>query len=67
MQRLQVWTRVTVNDGQIVSVEADSDAQLTRGLCAIIVKALDGACAEQVLSVTAEDLLKWVDLGPQVR
>jgi len=62
----QVWARVEVTDDNVVVVEADSDAQLTRGLCAIIVKSLSGASAEQVLSVTAGDILRWFDLGPQI-
>ncbi|XP_074294663.1 quinolinate synthase, chloroplastic [Silene latifolia] len=51
----QVWLDAHL-DGDSVRFTADSDSEVTRGLCGCLVWLLDGATPEQVLSVTVDDL-----------
>ena len=43
----QVWIRMEVQDGR-VRIEADSDAAITRGIIALLVRVLDGQTVEEV-------------------
>lgn len=61
----QVWLKLELNDDgsnsnnnqKKVRVHADSDALMTRGLCAILTEALTGLTAEELLAVQPENLL----------
>lgn len=46
-----VHVHVVVDDEQSVKIEADSDAQLTKGLVALLVNGLSGCTLEEVLAV----------------
>lgn len=51
----QVWLRVKMDDANRLRFLADSDSEITKGFCACLVWALDGATAEEVLAFKAED------------
>ena len=66
----QVWLKVdlvsdAVSGKQVVQIRADSDALLTKGLCAIICEGFSGLTPEQVLAVEPECLLS-LGLGEDV-
>lgn len=66
----QVWLKVdlvsdAVSGKQVVQIRADSDAVLTKGLCAIICEGFSGLTPEQVLAVEPECLLS-LGLGEDV-
>ena len=49
----QVWVVPDVRDGKIYW-RADSDAQLTKGLAALLVKGLSGCAPEEIVNVEAD-------------
>lgn len=51
----QVWLHVKMDDGNRLRFFADSDSEITKGFCACLVWALDGATVEEVLAFKAED------------
>jgi quinolinate synthase len=59
----QVWLTVELSssDGRVY-FGVDSDAEVTRGLCAILVEALNGTTAEELLAVPAS-ALKGLSVG----
>lgn len=46
-----VFVNVLLDDDALVRIEADSDAQLTKGLIALLVNGLDGCTLDEVLAV----------------
>ncbi|CAI9112788.1 OLC1v1013280C1 [Oldenlandia corymbosa var. corymbosa] len=52
----QVWLHVTVDNDLRMRFLADSDSEITKGLCACLISVLDGATAEEVLELKTEDL-----------
>lgn len=56
----QVWLvpRVTEGDPAVLEFWADADAQIVRGLVALLLVAYSGKTAEQILAVDAEELLE---------
>ncbi|KAL1542039.1 quinolinate synthase [Salvia divinorum] len=51
----QVWLHVEMDGGGRMRFLAESDSEITKGFCACLVRALDGATAEEVLAFKAED------------
>ncbi|KAH6770576.1 quinolinate synthase [Perilla frutescens var. hirtella] len=51
----QVWLHVKMDGDNRLRFLADSDSEITKGFCACLVWALDGATAEEVLAFKAED------------
>ena len=47
----QVWVHAEMDSAGRIAFAADSDSELTRGLAAVLVKALSGLTPEQVLQV----------------
>lgn len=52
----QVWLYVTMDDDYRMRFLADSDSEITKGLCACLISVLDGATAEEVLELKTDDL-----------
>lgn len=48
---LQVWLDVKLQDNGTVDLRADSDSQITKGLCSVLVKSLSGLTPEEVFQV----------------
>lgn len=48
---VQVWVHAEMDPAGRVRFAADSDSELTRGLAAVLVKALSGLTPEEVLQV----------------
>ena len=47
----QVWVTVAIDSDRLIHMQADSDSELSRGLCAILMRALSGRTAEEILSL----------------
>ncbi|KAL6505459.1 hypothetical protein OROHE_022838 [Orobanche hederae] len=54
----RVWLVVKMDRDGIMSFRADSDSEITKGFCSCLIWVLDGAEADEVLSVRSEDLLE---------
>lgn len=54
---LQVWVTVALHNEGTVLIRADSDSQLSKGLCAILIDSLGGRHPEQVLQVRLSFLI----------
>ncbi|EPS72281.1 hypothetical protein M569_02477 [Genlisea aurea] len=52
----QVWVRLELSADKKLRLSADSDSEITKGFCGCLVRFLDGATPEEVLSVKTEDL-----------
>lgn len=61
----QVWVAAELAPNGTVAFKADSDAELTRGLCAILVNGLSGLTPAEVANVDAS-CLGALGLGPEV-
>ena len=48
---LQVWVSASLDEQGRVVLQGDSDSQITRGLCAILVQALAGMLPADLLQV----------------
>ncbi len=48
---VQVWVHAEMDSAGRIKFAADSDSKLTRGLAAVLVKALSGLTPDQVLQV----------------
>lgn len=53
----QVWLKLEIEQGNSIRIHADSDALITRGLCAVLTEALTGLTVEELLAVHPENLL----------
>lgn len=51
----QVWLDVTMEDDGTMRFSADSDSEMTKGLCSCLVSVVDGAKPEDVLGLKVED------------
>ncbi len=58
----QVWLDISANTDGVVSVIADSDAQIVRGLVAIIYIALDGKTLDDARQVDISKVFKDIGL-----
>lgn len=58
----QVWVTAELGSDGRMHFGADSDAELTKGLCALLLEALDGASPEAVLAVP-DNALKGLNVG----
>ena len=59
---MQVWLTVDLaNDGRVY-FGVDSDSEVTRGLCAILLEGLNGTIAEELLAVPLS-ALKGLKVG----
>ncbi|XP_051144541.1 sufE-like protein 2, chloroplastic isoform X2 [Andrographis paniculata] len=54
----QVWLDVKIDAEGVVMLRADSDSEITKGFCSCLIWVLDGAAAEEVLSVKADDFVE---------
>ncbi|XP_051123257.1 quinolinate synthase, chloroplastic [Andrographis paniculata] len=60
----QVWLHVELDgDGKRLRFMADSDSEVTKGFCACLIAALDGATPAEVLAVKTEDLKALGSVG----
>jgi len=50
----QVWVVATLGEGDVVTFEAESDSQLTKGLAALLVEGLSGCTVQEVVRVQPE-------------
>ena len=48
----EVWMTARLDDDNKVQFAGDSNSELTRGLCAVLVKAMSGMTPNEVLQVT---------------
>lgn len=64
----QVWVTAAMDGDGRVRFGADSDSEITKGFCACLVGALDGAVPEEVMGVAMDDLeeLNVVGVGGRV-
>ncbi|KAL9235611.1 hypothetical protein vseg_010356 [Gypsophila vaccaria] len=62
----QVWVEARLDEEGRVRFRADSDSEVIRGLCGCLVWMMDGATAEQVAAVKAEQLAE-VNVGGVVK
>ncbi|KAI4336235.1 hypothetical protein L6164_014784 [Bauhinia variegata] len=53
----QVWLQVKVDGEGKMRFAADSDSEITRGLCSCLIWLLDGSTPEEVLKVKTDDLV----------
>ncbi|KAK9814582.1 hypothetical protein WJX72_008196 [[Myrmecia] bisecta] len=61
----QVWVTAELDRDGKVQVDADSDSELTRGLCAVLVNGLSGLTPAELLEVQPS-VLGALELGPAV-
>lgn len=61
----EVWMTASLDDSNRVQFSGDSDSELTRGLCALLVQLMSGLKPEEVLQVKPE-MLSVLNLGPAV-
>lgn len=61
----QVWMTASLDDSNRVQFAGDSDSELTRGLCAVLVDCMSGMTPKEVLEVKPE-MLSALNLGPAV-
>lgn len=54
----QVWLDVRIDKNGKVRFRADSDSEITKGFCSCLIWMMDGADPEEVVGVTAEDLVE---------
>ncbi|MQM01739.1 hypothetical protein Taro_034506 [Colocasia esculenta] len=59
----QVWLAAAMDGAGQMRFAADSDSEITRGFCACLVWALDGAAPEEVLEMQTEDLAELNVVG----
>ncbi|CAM6106347.1 unnamed protein product [Calypogeia fissa] len=52
----QVWLTAELKEDGKVYFKADSDAELTRGICAVLVNSLSGVDSQDLLSVTPDEI-----------
>ncbi|KAK1433866.1 hypothetical protein QVD17_10784 [Tagetes erecta] len=52
----QVWLDVRMDDDGTMRFLADSDSEMTKGLCSCLISVVDGATPEEVLGLKIEDL-----------
>ncbi|KAK9733995.1 hypothetical protein RND81_04G107000 [Saponaria officinalis] len=62
----QVWVDARLDEDGRVRFRADSDSEVTRGLCGCLVWLMDGGTPEEVVAVKAEDLAE-VNVGGVVK
>ncbi|KAK3136493.1 hypothetical protein QOZ80_5BG0436540 [Eleusine coracana subsp. coracana] len=62
----RVWLASRVEDGRM-RFAADSDSDLSRGYCACLVAAMEGATPEEVLAVDPDDLAPFGAASPRSR
>ncbi|KAL1539302.1 SufE-like protein 2, chloroplastic [Salvia divinorum] len=53
----QVWLEAAMDGNGAMRFRIDSDSEITKGFCSCLIWVLDGAAAEEVLSVKADDLV----------
>ncbi|XP_047959538.1 sufE-like protein 2, chloroplastic [Salvia hispanica] len=53
----QVWLEAGMDGNGAMRFRIDSDSEITKGFCSCLIWVLDGAAAEEVLSVRADDLV----------
>ncbi|XP_042019403.1 sufE-like protein 2, chloroplastic isoform X2 [Salvia splendens] len=53
----QVWLEAAMDGNGATRFRIDSDSEITKGFCSCLIWVLDGAAAEEVLSVRADDLV----------
>ncbi|XP_052182610.1 quinolinate synthase, chloroplastic [Diospyros lotus] len=63
----QVWLDAAMDGDGRMRFAADSDSEITRGFCSCLVRILDGAVPEEVLSLKTEDLADLNVVGFQGR
>ena len=56
----QVWATAALDPHGRVQFGGDSDSELTRGLCALLVQGLSGLTPEEVLQVRGHSCTPWV-------
>lgn len=61
----QAWVAAELDAAGAVRFWADSDAELTRGLCAVLASGLSGLTPEQVLEVDAAQVQRALGLGTE--
>ncbi|KAI3467608.1 hypothetical protein Pfo_024271 [Paulownia fortunei] len=54
----QVWLEVKMDQNGVLRFRMDSDSEITKGFCSCLIWLLDGAEADEVLSVKTEDLVE---------
>ncbi|KAI3452661.1 hypothetical protein Pfo_009325 [Paulownia fortunei] len=54
----QVWLEVKMDGNGVMRFRGDSDSEITKGFFSCLIWLLDGAKAEEVLSVKTEDLVE---------
>lgn len=51
----QVWLDVMIDGNGVMRFRVDSDSEITKGFCSCLISVLDGAEADEVLSVGTDD------------
>lgn len=59
----QVWLAAAMDEAGRMRFAADSDSEITRGFCACLVSAIDGAAPEEVMEMRTEDLAELNVVG----
>ncbi|KAH6805168.1 hypothetical protein C2S51_029999 [Perilla frutescens var. frutescens] len=54
----QVWMEVMMDINGVMRFRVDSDSEITKGFCSCLIWLLDGAAADEVLSVKPDDLVE---------
>ncbi|KAL8532751.1 hypothetical protein ACS0TY_009093 [Phlomoides rotata] len=54
----QVWLEVNMDRNGVMRFRLDSDSEITKGFCSCLILLLDGAEADEVLSVKTDDLIE---------
>ncbi|KAL7149170.1 hypothetical protein ABFS83_05G022100 [Erythranthe nasuta] len=54
----QVWLEARMESNGVMRFSLDSDSEITKGFCSCLIWLLDGAHADDVLSVKTEDLVE---------
>jgi len=61
----QVWLAASLDAEGRVAFQGDSDSEISKGLCAVLVQALSGMTADEILKVDAS-FIQSLGLGPAV-
>ena len=62
----QAWVLVTENKDKTFSIKTDSDSQIVKGLLSILEKIFQNQSAENILTMTSQEILTSIGLEGSV-